>query len=389
MLHSEHMKILQLLIGSLLVATLYADDAPSDNLVYAAPYNFSPPDTVVRAAAARADNTKKPIIGELRSYMAEVESAWTSFKKKFNKVFKSAAEEEKRLINFVSSYLHVKHHNSRYRSDNLTFILGLNHLSDWSPKEVQRLLGFRYNPRRDNISAGSTYLSSATGVTVPSSVDWRGTGAVSEVKNQGACGSCWAFSTTGSLEGQTFRKKGRRVDLSEQQLVDCSHENNGCHGGIMDLAFNYVQKNGGLDSEKAYPYVSGDTHEAQDTCRFRPKDVLATDTGHMDLPSGDEEKLKEAVATVGPISVAIDASHRSFQMYASGVYDEIHCGNGTRNLDHGVLVVGYGTDKLAGKDYWLVKNSWGPQWGENGYIRMRRNARNQCGIATMASYPLV
>ncbi|XP_035217918.1 cathepsin L-like [Stegodyphus dumicola] len=149
----------------------------------------------------------------------------------------------------------------------------------------------------------------------------------------------------------------------------------------MDQAFEYIEYNHGIDTEEAYPYRA-----KQGRCHYKKSNRGATDTGYVDVPSGDETKLMEAVATVGPISVAIDASHESFQFYSHGVYNEVECDS--QNLDHGVLVVGYGTTE-DGEDYWLVKNSWGTVWGDQGYIKMSRNKNNQCGIASQASYPLV
>ena len=149
----------------------------------------------------------------------------------------------------------------------------------------------------------------------------------------------------------------------------------------MDNAFQYIKDNGGIDTEKTYPYEAQD-----DTCKYNAKDSGATDKGFVDIPEGKEDKLKIALATVGPVAVAIDASHESFQFYSEGVYFEPQCD--AQNLDHGVLAVGYGTDE-KGQDYYIVKNSWGTTWGDKGYVKMARNRKNHCGIASSASYPLV
>ncbi|RUS84659.1 hypothetical protein EGW08_007579 [Elysia chlorotica] len=217
----------------------------------------------------------------------------------------------------------------------------------------------------------------------PTEVDWRTKGYVTKVKNQLQCGSCWAFSTTGSLEGQNFKKTGNLTSLSEQQLVDCSAKfgNKGCKGGLMDNAFKYIKENNGLDTEQSYPY----TAKTGRTCKFNPSAVGATDTGFVDVKRGSEEALQQALAEIGPISVAMDAGHMSFQHYRTGIYTERECSS--VRLDHGVLAVGYGSE--GGKDYWIVKNSWGTIWGDEGYFKIARNDHNMCGLATSASYPLV
>jgi len=307
-----------------------------------------------------------------------------AWKLKFGKMYGSPAEEARHKETWLNNRRLVLVHNILADQGIKSYRLGMTFFADLENQEYRRLISqgclgsFNSSaPRR-----GSAYLP-PTGLTdTPTTVDWRDKGYVTPVKDQQACGSCWAFSTTGSLEGQTFKKTGKLISLSEQQLVDCSGKfgNMGCGGGLMDQAFEYIKANKGLDTEESYPY------EAEDKpCRYKPDSIGATCTGYIDIPSGDEDALQDAVATIGPVSVGIDAGHDSFQLYQSGVYDEPACSS--EELDHGVLAVGYGTD--GGKDYWLVKNSWGLGWGDQGYIMMSRNKHNQCGIATAASYPLV
>jgi len=169
------------------------------------------------------------------------------------------------------------------------------------------------------------------------------------------------------------------VSLSEQNLVDCSMRNHGCNGGYPYEALLFTIRNGGLDTEASYPYEA-----RQNRCRFDENNVGATISAARQIVRGSEEDLTKVLGTVGPVSVAIDAAHYSFQLYHSGIYNEPYCSS--FRLDHGVLAVGYGTEN--GQDYYIVKNSWGQRWGEEGYIKMTRNSRNQCGIATMACYAI-
>lgn len=221
-----------------------------------------------------------------------------------------------------------------------------------------------------------------SGNPLPKAVDWTDKKAVTPVKNQGHCGSCWSFSTTGALEGAWQIATGQLVSLSEQQLVDCSTGNHACKGGSMDVAFDYLEGVAAC-TEETYPYKARAGVCNTTACTVAiPKGGV---TGYYDVPADDEKALMEAVAQQ-PVSVAIEADEMAFQMYSSGVLTK-KCG---AKLDHGVLAVGYGTTE-DGIDYWKVKNSWGPAWGEQGFIRLERGMakEGECGINAMASYPEV
>jgi len=314
---------------------------------------------------------------------------WNAFKTLYRREYGSD-EEEFRFKVFMENKHLIAKHNQKAVKGQKSYTLEMNHYGDLLHHEFVRIMnGYQYElknqtqgPDGSPLLKGSLFMTPEH-VTVPTSVDWRQRNMVTPVKNQGQCGSCWSFSATGALEGQHSRKAGRLVSLSEQNLVDCSKKfgNNGCNGGLMDFAFQYIKQNHGIDTEKSYPYEG-----KEGKCRYQKKDTGATDTGFVDVPQGSEQKLMEALATVGPVSIAIDASQPSFQFYSTGIYDEPECSS--TELDHGVLAVGYGTDE-EGKDYWIVKNSWSEKWGERGYVRMARNKNNMCGVATAASYPLV
>lgn len=315
-----------------------------------------------------------------------LDQSWSEYKLQFGKKYVNAEEEFVRRELFAANVKKIEVHNFLYSKGLRSYSMAVNQFTDMDRVEVARVatgLKFSASSVSNRKQHSSVYLSPNVPITLPDSVDWRNQGYVTPVKNQGSCGSCWSFSTTGSVEGQHYRKSKQLVSLSEQNLVDCSwsYGNNGCEGGLMDNAFTYIKDNKGIDTEDCYPY----TGKADKTCHFNVSCIGAVVTGFVDLPSGDELKLMEALATIGPVSVAIDAED-SFIHYQQGLYDEPQCSS--TQLNHGVLAVGYGTTP-EGVAYWIVKNSWGESWGEKGYIRMARNKSNQCGIATMASYPLV
>lgn len=327
------------------------------------------------------------------TYRDVLRAEWTEFKIKYNKTYTDPSEDSYRFKIFLESKHLIATHNQRHASGLRSYSLGLNKFADMSHKEFVRTMnGYRPHLKREqnqkevhpDVEKERAHLE-ARAFDLPKSVDWRQHGLVTPIKDQGHCGSCWAFSSTGALEGQHMKKTGNLISLSEQNLVDCSRKygNMGCDGGLMDNAFKYVRDNHGVDTENSYPYEAHD-----DKCRFKNKTVGADDKGYVDIPSGNEAMLTKAVAMKGPVSVAIDASQESFRLYDGGVYDEPNCNNSQDQLDHGVLVVGYGTDPVHG-DYYLVKNSWSESWGQSGYIKMARNKDNQCGIATAAVYPVV
>jgi len=302
---------------------------------------------------------------------ASADPSWTEFKVQHGRVY-SEQEESSRYEIFRANAKIVDEVNSQ----KLPFSFELNKFADWTPEEFKGLLGYSQRPIPKELHMG-THVPS--GVAPPASIDWVSKGAVTPVKNQGQCGSCWTFSTTGGLEGAWQLATGHLVSFSEQELVDCSHNggNNGCNGGLMDHAFTWLETHN-VCTENGYAAYSASDGSCRLPCSHVgiPKGGLV---GYTDV-SGGENGLLSAVAE-RPVSIAVDAGS-NWQMYSGGVLTS-ECG---QQLDHGVLAVGYGKD--GANEYWKVKNSWGTGWGEAGYIRIVRG-RNSCGISNAASYPRV
>ncbi len=261
-----------------------------------------------------------------------------------------------------------------------TFSWGITPFFDLTTEEfAKRYLNLKINSL-ENLRKESLPLTVDSKIKdAPPTYDWRKQGAVSSIKNQGMCGSCWAFSAVGNLEGQHQIKTGTKVvDLSTQQLVDCDKVDQGCNGGLMDDAFNYVKKAGGIEADSDYPYTGSD-----DKCHFDSTKVVVKDTGYKMATTQNEDDIKNMLYQTGPLSVAMNAT--PLQFYFFGVFNPYFswlCS--PSGLNHGVLLVGYGTEKgwLYGEiKYWIVKNSWGKFWGEEGFFRIIRGT-GACGINT-------
>ncbi|KAK2445630.1 cysteine proteinase COT44 [Trifolium repens] len=312
----------------------------------------------------------------------EVISMYKEWLVKYGKLNNSlgVSENDKRFKIFKDNLRFIDQHNS----ENRTYKVGLNQFADLSNEEYKAIyLGARFEEKtmgRTKTRISNRYAASATvDDNLPQHVDWRLQGAVLPVKDQGRCGSCWAFSAIAAVEGINKIVTGELVSLSEQVLIDCdSPPNYGCHGGFSEKALEFI-RDGGIDFEYYYPYRGDDG-----VCDPPEKDAqFVKIDGYERVPPNDELALEKAIANQ-PISVAVDASDLHFEFYESGILDE-PCG---RRLNHAVTVVGYGTEN--GVDYWIVRNSCGERWGESGYIRLRRNTGSGglCGITRQAYYPI-
>ncbi|KAL9239186.1 hypothetical protein vseg_013529 [Gypsophila vaccaria] len=295
-------------------------------------------------------------------------------------VSRDLEDKQKRFNVFKENVKHIHNVNQLDKP----YKLKLNKFADMTTHEFKTMFAgskIRHHSMLQGLRPATDRSIIDTVVQAPSSVDWRSRGAVVPIKDQGQCGSCWAFSTVAAVEGINQIKTGNLVSLSEQVLVDCdTKENQGCNGGFMPSAFDFIVKKGGITTEDIYPYKAKDGR-----CnKSKMNAIKASIDGYQLVPENDEAALLNAAA-IQPISVAIDAGSQDFQFYSEGVFTG-ECGT---ELNHGVAVVGYGAT-ADGTKYWIVRNSWGEGWGEKGYIRMERDIAAKeglCGIAMEASYP--
>ncbi|XP_042216942.1 digestive cysteine proteinase 2-like isoform X1 [Homarus americanus] len=309
-------------------------------------------------------------------------TSWELFKVQYGRQYVDVKEEEYRQQVFEHNQQYIEDFNERFERGEVTFSLKMNQFGDKTHEEFKAIImGHKAERGRGPPLAPRTPLHQDEHLPQEAEVDWRNKGAVTPVSDQGASGASWSFSATGSLEGQQFVKAGTLMDLSEQQLVDCMDD---YFPGVFE-AFTYVKDNGGIDTEAGYPDQPSVSQRNDGTCHYTEEAIGAQCTGYVQIEEFSESELQKAVRDVGPVSVEVDASQMSFQFYSSGVYYDPKCMS--RSPNHAMLTVGYGT--TGDQDYWIVKNSWGAAWGEQGYINMARNRGNNCGIATLASYPLV
>jgi len=294
--------------------------------------------------------------------MASTATEWAKFKLQHEKVY-SEEEDATRMNIWNKNVKMVAKHNSEKHS----YTMAINRFSDWTEEEFNNFLGYQARAER---STGKTFEN----VKTPETVDYRDEGKVTPPKDQGQCGSCWAFSATGALEGLWAKEMGELVSMSEQQLMDCGQ--GGCNGGHMINGWNHVAQAGGIQSEETYPYKHKDGHCQEDNSMF------VAHCGGYEEVSPNESAMESALVEIGyPISIGVHAGS-SFQHYHSGVYDDTSCKHG--QLNHAILVVGY--DKSGSEPYWIVKNSWGGSWGDHGYINMKMGV-NTCGMKADPCYP--
>eukprot|EP00922_Rhytidocystis_sp_ex-Travisia-forbesii_P027550 GHVS01040366.1.p1 GENE.GHVS01040366.1~~GHVS01040366.1.p1 ORF type:complete len:404 (-),score=62.12 GHVS01040366.1:209-1420(-) len=352
-------------------------------------------ENVIAEGVQVAPTTQSSGKDEITLLRAEAEEAFELFVGEHKKSYLSSMERAYRADIFAANYRRIKEHNN---DSSQSWKMGVNRFSDLSWEEFSPTVLMA--DQKCSATTPTGFIPSTPMSLYPPWLDWRTYGIVSPVKDQGSCGSCWTFSTTGALEAHTAlaymrahrnQLKPHLTLFSEQQLIDCANNfnNNGCDGGLPSRAFEYIQWQGGLDTEQEYPYIDGGPgHHPAHTCHYRnTTDKGKAMGGSFNIPERDEAALLSALVAAGPISIAYDVTP-DFQHYKSGVYSSNNCRSGEREVNHAVLLVGYGVDSSTGMSYWTVKNSWSVDFGENGYFRIQRGV-NMCGLADCAAYPLL
>ncbi|KAL4227226.1 hypothetical protein ACF0H5_012671 [Mactra antiquata] len=321
-----------------------------------------------------------PLTGMTSLVTPELNFDWLVFKKTYNKTYANTDEEIRRRLYWEDTGRFIEKHNHKYERGEVTFTVGENAFADMAedefediymnglvvPNEAEEEMGTFYGPVEDTMV----------------SQDWREQKIVTPVRNQGSCGSCWAFASVGAIESAHAKKTGQMLDLSEQNLLDCNRGNRGnwgCRGGWMNIAFNYLKGTSGIDDERCYPYIGRES-----ACRYRRDCARVRITGYTSV-NKDESSLQYAVGKYGPVAIAMDTNNREFWYYKTGIYYQAVCNR--RRPTHAMLIVGF--KRYRSGEAWIIKNSWGTSWGYNGYLYLAKNRGDTCGVTLHASYPHV
>jgi len=317
--------------------------------------------------------------GEQKVLQDDFNAIWEQFKEQYGESSpNSHLSEEQRKDTFAKNLDAIIQHNSQ---EGVTFKKGINPYTDMTDEEFKKHFNLKAVGADQDCSATQNDALYESVGDIPESWDWRAKDGVSPVKNQGSCGSCWTFSTVGTLEAHSLINYGSFDPLAEQQLVDCAgdFDNHGCEGGLPSHAFEYISYAGGISTEDAYPYFATDRPCTVDPSTF----ALSVEEGSFNVTEGDEDELKLAIATQGPVSIAFEVVS-DFRDYSTGVYSSTECKNSPKDVNHAVVAVGFGTE--GGVDYWIVKNSWGTDWGDEGFFKIERGV-NMCGVAECNAFP--
>ncbi|XP_048415983.1 procathepsin L-like [Stegostoma tigrinum] len=316
-----------------------------------------------------------------------VDEQWKIWKQAYGKSYRDVEEDRARREIWLENLEKIAAHNAQYHQGNSTYEMAMNEFGDLTSTEFVELFtdSAMYEMANYTDDALSDIeleeLEEIEEVSrIPKEVDWRQMGYVRDVKNQGSCLSCYAFAAAGALEGQLAKKRNQYVDLSVQNIIDCSNEfkNYGCNGGLPYRAFKYIKKYG-IETDQSYPYQA----KRNDRCFFNSFKSVTTIKEFKRIKNIGEKKLAALVARVGPVSVLVYSSLNSWRFYKSGIFDDVDC---NKRVDHAVVLVGY--VGVSSRGYWIIKNSWGKSWGEEGYMRMIKG-KNMCGIKYCVSYPTI